>query len=194
MKILKITQDPNPPNPRYWNPIGTIIYNHPKYILGDYQIDKENYSSWQDVLEKEILDVSENPASIIYLPIYLLDHSSISISTSDFNNPWDSGQVGYIYMERTPLHQDKSDIQLKQILKSEISDFNKYLQGDCYGFELIESEICSHCNQTVETVILGEEWGIYANNEEELKEEISQILKDSNISISEDISKIIKYV
>ena len=36
----------------------------------------------------------------VILPLYLFDHSGISISTGSFHDPWDSGQVGFIYASK----------------------------------------------------------------------------------------------
>ena len=33
----------------------------------------------------------------ITLPLYLMDHSGLAMQTTSFNDPWDSGQVGWIY-------------------------------------------------------------------------------------------------
>lgn len=35
----------------------------------------------------------------VTLPLFLMDHSGISMSTGSFNDPWDSGQVGFIYCD-----------------------------------------------------------------------------------------------
>lgn len=37
---------------------------------------------------------------IAMLPLYLYDHSGITMNTSGFSDPWDSCQVGYIYMTK----------------------------------------------------------------------------------------------
>jgi hypothetical protein len=37
----------------------------------------------------------------VILPLYLYDHSGISMNTSGFSCGWDSGQVGFIYCERS---------------------------------------------------------------------------------------------
>ena len=38
--------------------------------------------------------MAEIEKSYVVLPVYLLDHSGLSVSTTDFNDPWDSGQTG----------------------------------------------------------------------------------------------------
>lgn len=36
----------------------------------------------------------------IMLPLYLLDHSGLAMKTTSFHDPWDSGQVGWIYVSK----------------------------------------------------------------------------------------------
>ena len=38
----------------------------------------------------------------ITLPLYLMDHSGLAMQTTSFNDPWDSGQVGWIYVRLEP--------------------------------------------------------------------------------------------
>ena len=36
----------------------------------------------------------------VVMPLYLLDHSGLAMQTTSFNDPWDSGQVGWIYVSK----------------------------------------------------------------------------------------------
>ena len=76
---------------------------------------------------------------MLFMPLYLLDHSGLSISTSDFADPWDSGRVGFIYTTRARYEEETTDqdnpywkTQAKEILKAEVSEYDIYLQGFCY--------------------------------------------------------------
>lgn len=62
-----------------------------------------------DVLDNcwpaEMLRMCEKYGEVAVLPLYLYDHSGISMSTGSFvgraqHAEWDSGQVGYIYMDK----------------------------------------------------------------------------------------------
>lgn len=46
--------------------------------------------------------LSRHP-DVLLMPLYLYDHSGITISTSEFCDPWDSGQIGFIYTNPRPL-------------------------------------------------------------------------------------------
>lgn len=82
----------------------------------------------------------------ITLPLYLYDHSGITISTSPFSCPWDSGQVGIIYITKKKIVEEYGWKKLgknkrKKIIEylvNEVECYDQYLTGDVYGFRAIE--------------------------------------------------------
>jgi len=72
----------------------------------------------------------------LYLPIYLYEHSGVTISTSSFRDPWDSGQVGWVYMEATTLDTEFGGDRTRAegYLKSEVEEYDTYLRGEVYGY------------------------------------------------------------
>lgn len=36
----------------------------------------------------------------VVMPLYLLDHSGLAMQTESFHDPWDSGQVGWVYVSK----------------------------------------------------------------------------------------------
>lgn len=58
--------------------------------------------TFSDVLEEmytpELIGLCKSKVAI--LPLYLYDHSGLAMSTSDFGDRWDSGCVGFIYMDK----------------------------------------------------------------------------------------------
>jgi len=82
---------------------------------------------------------------IIILPLYLYDHSGISISTGSFvgravHAEWDSGQVGYIYADHDDILNNFGQVtpetvkQAKECLEGEVEAYDAYLCGDCWGY------------------------------------------------------------
>ena len=57
--------------------------------------------TFSDVLEEmytpELIGLCKSKVAI--LPLYLYDHSGLTMSTNDFGDRWDSGCVGFIYMD-----------------------------------------------------------------------------------------------
>lgn len=74
--------------------------------------------------------------NLCILPVYLYDHSGITVSTSSFSCRWDSGQVGFIYVTKDKAGDDWGCAEA--CLKSEIETLAQYLEGDVYGFTRFE--------------------------------------------------------
>jgi len=55
-----------------------------------------------------------------------LDHSGLRISVEPFGDPWDSGQVGFIYATKIEQSRQKT----KEILISEVEEYDRYLSGE----------------------------------------------------------------
>lgn len=70
--------------------IGTIVCFNRKYknLADDSELNDLSLEEWLNKCKDEI---------IVALPLYVYDHSGISISTSSFNDRWDSGFLGFIY-------------------------------------------------------------------------------------------------
>lgn len=81
------------------------------------------------------------PESLLVLPLYLYDHGGITMSTSRFSCPWDSGQVGFIYMTvKDAVQHFNYDLDAAtKALQSEVEVYNYYLTGQCYGYVVKDS-------------------------------------------------------
>jgi len=92
---IQIVPDLDPMNPRTeFDNVGTMICFHRKYNLGDeHEYRHEDYSGWNELEAQIAKDFGKN---LLILPLYLMDHSGLSISTSPFSCRWDSGQIGFI--------------------------------------------------------------------------------------------------
>lgn len=139
-KTLKIYTDDDPCNPRQeFDNFGHMVCFHRRYGLGDdHNINSGDFSSWDEIRGYLI---KEKGACVI-LPVYLYDHSGITIRTTPFSCPWDSGQVGFIYATRQEIidtWQGKlltRDLREKaeSILNSEVEIYDNYLTSDVYRY------------------------------------------------------------
>lgn len=78
----------------------------------------------------------------ICLPIYLYDHSGITISHGAFSCPWDSGQVGWHYVTKGAV-QDwwSGDIEAaKRCLQAELEVYDHYLRGNVWNITIEDEE------------------------------------------------------
>lgn len=131
---LEILPDDSGESPRQWDNLGTMVCWHSRYNLGD----EHGYGEPAD------FEAEWNPSNAIILPLFLYDHSGLSMSTGSFRDPWDSGQVGYVYV---PLAKVRAEWNVKRIskrtrekaiacLQAEVSTYDDFLRGNVYGFDL----------------------------------------------------------
>lgn len=176
---IKIYYDTDTESPREWDNLGTMVCAHSRYTLGDKQIDsaetflmerleehfgdsekaekfRENHSSDECLTEIE--------KSHVMLPLFLYDHGGITMNTKGFSCPWDSGQVGYIYVIREKILEEynkkiltkKLRRRIEGYLASEVETYDDYLQGNVYGY-VIEDKDGNH---------LDSYWGFFPNRED----------------------------
>ena len=94
------------------------------------------------------------------LPVYLLDHSGLKISTSPFNCNWDSGQVGFIGMTANEVSNYPNLKAAMDAMEQDIETLNAFLSGEVYQY-IIEKHIPGTCKwETIESCC-----GIYADGE-----------------------------
>jgi len=163
---IKIIHDENPESPREWDNLGTMVCFHGRYNLGDkHEYNSDHYNRWDD-MEKEIIK-RENVCVI--LPLYLYDHSGITMNTTGFSCPWDSGQVGYVFVSKEKVRKEygvkritkKVIEQVTNVLVGEVSTYDQYLTGDVYGYEIYEVTT----NNGIETETFVDScWGFYGSD------------------------------
>lgn len=137
---LEIHADHDPENPRELANLGIMVHGHKRYLLGDVEAwNTELYNDWDEWLQGEII-AEHGEDNVVALPLYLFDHSIITMLTRPFSCPWDSGQVGWIYctkerfLEITAYGEKGFPDRCKEMLESEVEEFDKYIRGDVYGF------------------------------------------------------------
>lgn len=137
--FLAVVYDEDPLNPREDGCLSHMLCWHNRYDIGD----ANDFESLNDVIEQLENDKSSGD-DYITSPLFLLDHSGISISIHDFNDHWDSGLVGIVYVKKSELLNEgislKNDWKetAKNIIESEVSLYDQYLRGDVYGYRLFQ--------------------------------------------------------
>lgn len=128
MKI-EAMQDLNPEDPRECDNFGNMICFHKRYELGDV------HSMTIEELRQEV-----DRQDTIALPIFMLDHSGITIGTSPFGCPWDSGQLGYIYVTHDEIKRElrveeitpQIEAQVVRMLESIIKEYDYFVRGEIW--------------------------------------------------------------
>lgn len=147
---IRVIHDESPESPREWDNVGTMACWHRRYDLGDEQPKQDpiaykyamgvgflpngapDFDDADDDQVEVALEAFE--AHYIHLPLYLYDHSGITMRTSAFSCPWDSGRVGFIFAEKGT--EGMSDETITKALQAEVATYAQYLEGDMYGFQL----------------------------------------------------------
>lgn len=157
---IYISQDQDPQSPREDSNLGIIVSWHRNYDFNDK--NERKFSS-----SEEFTDWIKSPEGkrevVAVQPLYLYDHSGISLSTGSFigraqHAEWDSGQVGYIYTTKAKLKEmGNKRSEVGKILTAEVETYNQYVQGDIYGYQIVkvgeEEEEADSC------------WGFYGSDE-----------------------------
>ena len=158
---LEVVQDTDPESPRTWDNLGTMVCFHKRYELGDKtDYRSEDYDSWDELKE----GIITNEGEVVILPLYLYDHSGITISTSHFGCNFDSVQVGFIFVSKYKIKKEGMDeTKVEEYLKGEVETYDQYLTGDVWGYKVYEIETCElgheHKNE------IESSWGIYGHDE-----------------------------
>jgi len=138
--IISIQYDDNPENPREWDNICIIHIGHKRYCFGD-----KNYNDYESI--EEARKEAKNNGDVI-LPLYMYDHSGITISLTPFSCPWDSGQIGFVQIPRKKMLKEfnkkiftkKLKEKALEIAKNEVEILDSYISGNVYGYIINEYE------------------------------------------------------
>ncbi len=155
--VITVAPDEMAESPRDWDNLGTMVCWHRNYTLGDVQGSNE-YSDpdmfWYDLAGIEETDSNLDKAielankKNIILPLYLYDHSGITMSTSSFSCQWDSGQVGWIYISLEKVRKEysakrvskKLRARVEKYLTGEVETYDSYLTGNVLGFSIVRND------------------------------------------------------
>lgn len=124
--------------------VGRIAYlARSREVLGSEEVSLDR----MDEIAEGIRD-----GSLVGLPVYAYVHGGSTIRTSPFNDPWDSGQTGFVYCtkERAVAECGSAEAALK-CLEGEVSTFDDYLRGNVYGY-VVEDADGNHLDSC---------WGFY---------------------------------
>jgi hypothetical protein len=185
---IHIRMDADPLNPRTeWDNITRMICFHSRHNLGDKHEFKEPRDFWVD-LAFELYDGSETlqredledktlaelaamvQGKVFILPLYLYDHSGITMSTGRvgcFADRWDSGQVGWIFITRKQLLENWPNLPAAEqaakaieCLEQDVATYDEYLTGQVYGY-IVSTPEDDHADSC---------WGFYGGIEYVRKE------------------------
>ena len=148
-RTVKIYHDEDAEGPREYDNLATLACWHRRSNLGDEQIS--------GMTAKELIrDLrSKGEKVLALLPLYLYQHSGMTMSTTPFSCRFDSGQVGWAYVTKSSAEKmgcvgDRWDLDpattlrvivgkwdkaaLEDAIRGEVSSYDDFLAGRCYGY------------------------------------------------------------
>lgn len=179
---IRIEQHDGALDPRKdFDNVGTMVCWHRRYNLGDEQ-RRDDSSEWLDALIAE-----HGEANLVVLPLYLYDHSGITMKTTSFSCSWDSGQVGYIYVTKAKAllelscHDDNWREVATKCLVAEVTVYDNYLTGNVHGYV-----IARRIGENGKWEELDSCWGCFGDYDEDVLKEAKSIVKhyvDKQVSL-----------
>lgn len=184
-KVLRIFADESPESPRSWDNMAKFICFHKRYSLGDkHEYRHDDYAGWDEMKQAII----KKEKAVIVKPLYMYDHSGITISTSPFSCPWDSGKIGFVIATAKDVREcfgvkritKKILERAEKNLDGEVKTYDQYITGDVYGFQIVKVTTCSEGHEHEEEDSC---WGFYGNDfanngiADDLDEEFKEALK-----------------
>ena len=135
---VEVEPDDDSANPaKDWDMVGTMVLS-----------DRCRYEFGHETAEyEELMRITNDPNNIV-LPVYMYDHSGITINTTGFSCRWDSGQVGIMYCSREKaVHEFGKKICTAKVrekaircMVSEVESIDDYLTGNVWGYRVLDAD------------------------------------------------------
>lgn len=117
-----------------------------KHRKGNWTFTKDQRKESDEIAKAWIDRVLDK--HFIRLPLYLYDHSGITMKTTPFGCRWDSGQVGFIYISRKDACKEygwkvmtkKREDLTCLYLEGEVEDYDKFISGEVYVVTVVEHD------------------------------------------------------
>lgn len=150
---IEIRQDQCPIEPRDYEPLGQMVLFHKRYDLPkeiDNLPDPSNFSGWGELGEA----IRKQTQAVVILDVFMYDHSGVTIRTTPFSCPWDSGQVGFILATPDRIRKEygidrigkKAIAKVTAQLEAEVAEYAQYLEGDIWEWAISkDGEIIESC-------------------------------------------------
>lgn len=158
---FKLYHDPNAHNPREDDNVSIMLCSHRGYSLGDEnavdslleEIRESKYykESWENDINlqnpNDMLELANKARIVAYsTPLYLYDHSGLTVSSTHFGCQWDTSLLGHVIVtKKTALYEygfkrisKKSTEKLERIVQSEIKEYDFHLRGEAYSYVIEE--------------------------------------------------------
>lgn len=153
------------------DPFGKMALTHSRYTLGDTEFHEcKDGEALIEAILSDVLNSSYKASAIreawpnqfidkavfilhklcpIFLPVYLLDHSGLSLRTGRFmEDPggWDTSFIGFTYTTKETIINVYGDAEpentkkAEKLLIAELETYGHYISGEVYGYSVESTE------------------------------------------------------
>ena len=175
---VEIYYDTESESPRLWSPMTKFVMSHNRYNLpNEIDFPFDDYDSWEEVDVELFKDFNW------VFPVYMLDHGGTRLSLKSFNDPWDSGIVGFICLSLSEASSNFAlgtdwDEKARQVAEAELEEWDNWMNGNVFGFRVFEDTEEIECNQ---------QWGFIGDHDtsglmDELKSELKYKLTKEQLN------------
>lgn len=116
---------------------------HRKYNIGDkHKYSESDFIGW-DKFETQL---KKDYDIRVIEPLYMYDHSGITISTSPFSCPWDSGQIGFAFFTAEAIRKEFGIKKItkrileraERVLEDSVRFYNTFLVGNMFELSMLD--------------------------------------------------------
>lgn len=142
---VEIFAEEDSESPREWDNLGTMLCFHKRYNLGDSNsYNSDDYDGWDSFFEQ----IRKDHDIFAFLPIYMMDHSGLSIRTNPSSflqcdpQMFDWNKLGFIFVSREKAEKEFGELSEEtrekciNILESEVKIYNQFLNGEIYSYDI----------------------------------------------------------
>mgnify|MGYP000845403023 CR=1 FL=1 len=146
--VLTIEADQLAESPRIsMDNIGNMYCWHKRYNLGD----EHHFPMPEDFRQSMEEEYGKNwKKKVVILPLYLYDHSGITMRTFPFSCRWDSGQVGWIWADKSDLRKEFPkkiresakdwERRMEECLRSEVATYDQFIRGGVVQYAVTDND------------------------------------------------------
>lgn len=143
---VEISLDDWQESPREWVS-STLVTAHKNYTFGGIRLTRDAWSI-MDAFKRHLNDVDLSEKDIIFVEVFMYEHSGIALSTTPFNCRFDSGQLGYLYEKRSEIRTEfgvkrispKLERYILSRMVSELQSLEHWANGEVYRFSVVGEE------------------------------------------------------
>ena len=129
-------------NPLEWGN-ATLLTAHRRYTFGGDKLPFDA-NSIEEAFDWHLAAKGLIRRDVIWLPVYLYDHSGLALSDTPFGDRWDSGQLGYIYETRSNIRAEyrvqrisrKLEQSVLARLRHTLQLLEYWANGNVYAYEI----------------------------------------------------------